>query len=105
VCLSKISNVNGKNLTRFDGLYDRKKINPALAKFCPNLKTLSIHFNDNKEDELVSLKMVLINYQDLKSIRVQFNYGFITNKNLFDVLTKYSPKNFHQLSLYYIIIL
>jgi hypothetical protein len=80
VCLSKISNVNGKNLTRFDGFYDRKKMNPALAKFCPNLKTLSIHFNDNKEDELVSLKMVLINYQNLESIRVQFNYGFITSK-------------------------
>jgi hypothetical protein len=97
--LIKFLEINGKNLIRFDGFYDCKTKNLTLAKFCPNLKNLSITFNDYKEDELESLKIVLTSCQYLESISIQFNYKFITSKNLFDVLIKYSPKTFHKLSL------
>jgi hypothetical protein len=98
--LIKFLEVNGKNLTRFDGFYNCKTMNLTLAKFCPNIKNLSTTFNDYKEDELESLKIVLTNCQYLESISIQFNYKFITSKNLFDVLVKYSPNNFHKLTLY-----
>jgi hypothetical protein len=95
--LIKFLEINGKNLTRFVGFYDCKTMNLTLAKFCPNLKNLCITFND--DDELESLKIVLTSCQYLERISIHFNYKFITSKNLFDVLLKYSPKNFHKLSL------
>ncbi|PKC69786.1 hypothetical protein RhiirA1_533171 [Rhizophagus irregularis] len=90
----KFLEINGKNLTKFNSSYDCKTMNLAIAKFCPNLKSINITY---KNDELEALKLILSNCQFLESIKVRIVNKSITSKNLFDILAKYSPKNFHKL--------
>jgi hypothetical protein len=68
------------------------RLSLAIAKFCPNLRKISCGF-----DELEMFKIIFSCCQYLES--------FITfqkiNKELLEVIVKYSPKRFHELRLHY----
>ena len=65
-----------------------------ITKFCLNLRKLYISI---QSDELETLKMILNNCQYLESIEIWGRYSDL--KELFEIFTKYSPKNFHELTL------
>ncbi|RIA93466.1 hypothetical protein C1645_819317 [Glomus cerebriforme] len=99
--LIKFLENNGKNLTEFYvGINHDISLNLAIAKFCPNLKTLFTIFI---KDELETIKMILNNCQHLESIRVWCNDGYLNDKEFLNVLVKYSSKNFYDLEIYYCI--
>src|SRR6185437_8553349 len=106
--LIKFLEINGKNLTEFDVTHVHFKyefcstllhlLNLTIAKFCPNLKILSTTIT--KEIQLETLKLILKNCQYLKIIKILYNSkrDFIC-KNFFNVLTKYSQRNFYELRI------
>ncbi|GBC03533.1 hypothetical protein RclHR1_05180010 [Rhizophagus clarus] len=95
--LIKFLEINGKNLDElYTGEYDRL-LNLAIAKFCPNLKTLFVMFINVGLD---TLRTILKSCQDLESINIWCNY--IDKKRFLEVLAKNTPKNFCELKIYYI---
>jgi hypothetical protein len=98
--LIKFLEVNGKNLKEFYIGNNDNSLNLAIAKFCPNLRNLFTIF---RNDELETLKMILNNCQYLESIEVWCGNDYLNEKNLFDIIAKYSPKNFFELKIYYVI--
>ncbi|RIA92186.1 hypothetical protein C1645_820979 [Glomus cerebriforme] len=84
---------NGKNLKEFHVNKHDKSLNLAIAKFCPNLKSLYTKFND----KLSTLKVILNNCQKLESIKI--SCGHLEDKKLLEIIAKYSPKSFHELKL------
>ena len=98
--LTKFLDNNGKKLKELhiNSNYvgnDNKLLNSVIAKFYPNLRRLSI-----KNDEFSTLKNLFYKSQYLESIRVWSHDEYLDTKKLFEILTKYSPKNFHELKLY-----
>ncbi len=64
--LNNFLEINGKGLIEIYFYYDSKNlINLAIAKFCPNLKSLYTKF---KHDEVETLKVILISCQQLESM-------------------------------------
>jgi hypothetical protein len=97
--LIKFLEINGKNLLEFCVDYDHDySLNLAIAKFCPNLKILSIIFMRN---ELETLKLILNNCQYLENIKVQNGIEDLDSKEFFETLANYSPKNFYELEIDY----
>ncbi|RIA83583.1 hypothetical protein C1645_833603 [Glomus cerebriforme] len=97
--LIKFLETNGKNLIEFCVDYDHDySLNLAIAKFCPNLKTLSITFMKN---ELETLKLILNSCQYLENIKVQNGIEDLDSKEFLDTLAKYSPKKFYELEIDY----
>ncbi|RIA85734.1 hypothetical protein C1645_879127 [Glomus cerebriforme] len=90
--LIKFLENNGKNLKEFHiGNSYNNSLNLAIAKFCPNLKSLRTEFID---DEIETLKMIFYNCQKLEKIRIG------CSREMLDIVAKYSPKNFHKLKSY-----
>ncbi|PKC69790.1 hypothetical protein RhiirA1_455559 [Rhizophagus irregularis] len=97
--LIKFLEINGKNLLEFCIDYDHDySLNLAIAKFCPNLKILSTIFMNN---ELETLKLILNNCKYLENIKVQNGIEDLDNKEFFETLAIYSPKNFFKLEIDY----
>ena len=73
-------------------------MNLAIANFCPNLRKLCTLF---KYDESETLKIILNSCQYLESMKVACIYGWylFNEKEYFDILAKYSPKNLPELTL------
>jgi hypothetical protein len=95
--LIKFLEINGGSLKEFYiGDYDNS-LNLAIAKFCPNLKSLFTIFMDN---ELGSLKLIFDNCQLLESVRIWCGYELLREKDFLETLVKYSPKNFYKLRLF-----
>jgi len=92
--LIKFLEINGKYLERFDIECFDNSLNLAIAKFCPNLKSLLNIFRDKE-----TLKIIFNNCQRLESIRVFC--GEYNLKELLDVIAKYSPKHVSELKIYY----
>ena len=57
-----------------------------------------------KKDELETLKMIFDGCQKLKSMKFwcRDNERFLNKNEMFEVIAKHSPKDFHELKLYYI---
>jgi hypothetical protein len=95
--LIKFLEINGKNLDElYTGEYD-KSLNLAIAKYCPNIRTLFVMFINIGLD---TLKVILKDCQYLESINIWCNY--IDKKRFLEVLAKNTPKNFCELKIYYI---
>ena len=92
--------INGKNLTEFYVGHQNNSLNLAVAKFCSNLKKLRLIF---KYDELETLKMVFNNCQYLESIKIRCGGDYyLEEKEMLEMVSKYSPKNFYELKVEYI---
>ncbi|PKY48343.1 hypothetical protein RhiirA4_463918 [Rhizophagus irregularis] len=90
---------NGKNLKEFCTCNYDNRLNLAIARFCPNLKSLFTLFLDN---EIETLKAIFNNCQQLESIKVWCGNGYLNESELFEALANYSPKNFNELEIYFI---
>jgi hypothetical protein len=94
--LIKFLENNGKNLKEFYIHNSDNSLNLAIAKFCPNLKSLYTLF---KHDKIETLKVILNSCQQLESFETHYNYELLSEKELLGVLAKHSPKNFYRLKL------
>ncbi|CAG8618702.1 16241_t:CDS:1 [Funneliformis caledonium] len=96
--LIKFLERNGKNLIEFDIGDDNVYSNLAIAKFCPNLRILSTLI-----DDLSTLEEILINCQQLESLKVWCGNGndFFNESELLELIAKCSPKMFYELKIYY----
>ena len=83
--------INGKNLEEIyiNGERRDSALKFSIAKFCPNLKKLSIN-----NGELDLLKTIFISCQQLESIKFCCNGEL---EKMFNIVAKYSPENFHEL--------
>ena len=92
--------INGKNLRECcignHSIRSHNSLNFAIAKFCPNLKKLSVGF---KRDELETLKIVFESCQHLENIEIWCGDGFLGEKNALEMVANYSPKDFCELNL------
>jgi hypothetical protein len=96
--LIKFLKINGKNLDElYIGEYDTS-LNSVIAKFCPNLKSLSSIF---LEEEIGTLKIILDNCQYLENINVWCGDGYLNEKEFLEIFAKHSPKNFYELEIFY----
>ena len=89
---------NGKNLKEFYISKSNDSLNSAIIKFCPNIRNL---FTGLKNNELETLKMFFNSLKYLESVRICYEGELSSEKDLFDVVAKYSPKNFYELELKY----
>src|SRR5207248_2989690 len=89
---------NGRNLKEFYINRSSNLLNLAIAEFCPNLRNLFTGFKNN---ELEALKMIFSNCQHLERIKFWCCLDYSNEKDLIEIVGKYSPKNFHQLKLCY----
>ncbi|RIA99341.1 hypothetical protein C1645_811580 [Glomus cerebriforme] len=94
--LIKFLEINGKNLKELYMRDSYSLLNSAIAKFCPNLKSLFTIFLD---DELETLKMILNNCQYLESIKVWCGDYYLNEKDLLNIIANYSPKTFYELKI------
>jgi hypothetical protein len=89
--------INGKNLKEFYTCLWNNNLNLSIAKFCPNLKKLFVILNNN---ELDVLKIIFNTCQQLESIKIWCGSGFLKEKDVLEVVVKYSQKNFYELKIY-----
>ncbi|CAG8589517.1 9345_t:CDS:1 [Funneliformis mosseae] len=98
--LIKFLEKNGKNLnelrTSIDYAYVDNSLNRSIAQFCPNLKKLTINFEN---DGLVTLKSIFDNCVGLESIIIWCKDNRLDGVELFELVAKHSPKNFCQLKI------
>jgi len=88
---------NGNNLKVIHLRYGNTLSNLAIAKFCPNLKSLSTIFRD---DEVETLKGILNGCQELESIMVwDGGRSHLNESKLLKVIAKFSPKEFHEIKI------
>ncbi|CAG8576230.1 12452_t:CDS:1 [Funneliformis mosseae] len=97
--LIKFLEWNGKNLEEFtvDGI-NNDSINLAVAKFCPNLKSLFTVFLKN---EIETLKIIFNTCQQLECIRVWCGGEYLPEDVLLKVVANHSPPKFHELKMNY----
>jgi hypothetical protein len=94
VYMTKFLENNGKNLKKF---YTSDKASSlSIAKFCPNLRSLFAIFNDGEVDVL---RDIFINCKYLESIKIQWGKKYLTEKEVFETVTNYSPNNFGELKM------
>ncbi|RIA87510.1 hypothetical protein C1645_740070 [Glomus cerebriforme] len=87
---------NGKNLQEFYLEEVDRTLNSSIAKFCPDLKKLSIAF---KNSEMDTLRIIFNNCQYLESIKVWCGVYWLKEKEVLETITKHSPKNFCKLKI------
>ncbi|RIA83775.1 hypothetical protein C1645_809073 [Glomus cerebriforme] len=87
---------NGKNLQEFYLEEVDRTLNSSIAKFCPNLKKLSVSF---KYSELDTLRIIFNNCQYLESIKVKCGIYWLKEKEVLETIIKYSPKTFCKLKI------
>ncbi|CAG8672552.1 6974_t:CDS:1 [Funneliformis mosseae] len=94
--LIKFLEINGKDLTQlYVGCHDNL-LNLTVAKLCPNLKKFCSRFMRN---ELETLMTVFNGCQSLESLKLKCGAGNLKESEMLDVVSKYSPKNFHELKI------
>jgi len=86
--LIKFLEKNGKSLKEF---HANRCDNLSVARFCPNLKKLSVNFDFHEMD---ALKTVFSSCQHLESIK-------INEKEMLEIVAKHSPKNLHELRIHH----
>ncbi|PKY18221.1 hypothetical protein RhiirB3_430998 [Rhizophagus irregularis] len=97
--LIKFLENNGKNLKEFHICCSDNSLCLAIAKLCPNLrKFFSIENND-----LELLKEFFVSCQYLESIEIWCGNNYLNDKKVLEVVAYYSPRNFYELKLYYVI--
>jgi hypothetical protein len=87
---------NGRNLKEIYIGQNNKHLNLYIPKFCPNLRNLLVVFNS---DELNTLITVLISCKDLESIEIWCGKRFLSEKEVLEVIVKYSQNNFYKLKI------
>jgi hypothetical protein len=97
--LIKFLENNGKNLKEFYVKNNGYLLNLAIAKFCPNLRKLFTIF---RNDELETIKLIFNNCQYLESIQAWCGGRYLNDKEILEIILKYSPRNFYELNIYYI---
>ncbi|RIA86405.1 hypothetical protein C1645_829324 [Glomus cerebriforme] len=102
--LIKFLENNGNNLKECyigDETYyiHEDSLNLTIAKFCPNLRKLSVWFQDN---ELETMKIIFNNCQYLESITVWCGYCILSDKEVLELVVKYSHKNFYEIIFNYV---
>jgi len=90
---------NGRNLKQVYLGDGNNSLNLAVAKFCPNLKSLHTIFNSN---EMETLKIILTSCQQLESLEVWCGDIYLNENDLLKVVTKYSPKHFYELKIFHV---
>jgi hypothetical protein len=88
---------NGKNLKELYISENDFNLNLSIAKFCPNLESLFIIFNDGEID---ILKNIFISCQNLLSIKIQCGESYLTEKEVLETVANYSPNKFCELKIY-----
>ena len=88
---------NGRNLKELyvEGI---NGLNLTIAESCPNLKILTtciLHY------DLDILKEIFNNCQLLESLIIIYDDEYLNENELLEIVTGYSPKNFHELTLNY----
>ena len=83
---------NGENLETF--YIKQYNLGPPIAEVCPTLHALFLR------DDTNALKKLFTSCQKLESIKVRVGGKFVTEKELLNIVTKYSPKSFCQLKIY-----
>ncbi|GBC03630.1 hypothetical protein RclHR1_05220007 [Rhizophagus clarus] len=102
--LIKFLENNGKNLKEiYIGESERafcsdNSLNLAIAKFCPNLRKLSVGI---KYNELETLKIIFNSCKNLESIRIWCGEYYLNEKEALETFTNYSSQNIYELILYY----
>ncbi|RIA97860.1 hypothetical protein C1645_813578 [Glomus cerebriforme] len=102
--LIKFLENNGKNLKEFYYVgnieaISNNSLNLSIAKFCPNLRKLSVGF---KNSELETLKIIYESCQYLKSIKIWCGGEFLSEKVALESVVNYSHKNIYEIILYHI---
>ncbi|RIA81347.1 hypothetical protein C1645_837155 [Glomus cerebriforme] len=99
--LIKFLENNGKNLKELyiRHSYGDNSLNLAIAKFCPNLRKYFTIFNN----ELESLKTIFISCKYLESIEIWCGDEYLNDKEVLELIVKFSPRNFCELKIYYVI--
>ncbi|CAG8601256.1 5572_t:CDS:1 [Funneliformis mosseae] len=97
--LSKFLENNGGNLEELYLNASEDSLNSTIAKFCPKLKLLFTIF---MEDELETLKGILNGCKLLESLKVWCGERYLKEEQLLEIVSKYSPKNFYELKIFYI---
>ncbi|CAB4430295.1 unnamed protein product [Rhizophagus irregularis] len=85
---------NGKNLKELHIDGGNKNLNLYIAKFCPNLKKLSIILSNK-----LILKTIFMSCQYLESIKIWW-VGRKSEMKIFKTILKHSPKNFCELKIF-----
>jgi len=88
---------NGKNLKKFYTYENNSVLSLSISKFCPNLKSLFVVFNDG---ELDILKTIFINCQNLESVKIWCGRKYLNKKEVFETVANYSPNSFCELKIY-----
>ncbi|RIA90099.1 hypothetical protein C1645_849788, partial [Glomus cerebriforme] len=74
-------------------------LNLAIAKFCPNLRKLSIGFKNN---ELETMSIVYNSCQYLEIVEIWCGDEFLSESEALDAVINYSHKNIYKIILYYL---
>ncbi|RIA92328.1 hypothetical protein C1645_820840 [Glomus cerebriforme] len=88
---------NGKKLKKFVTTEEDYALNLSTAKFCPNLKNLSITI---RCDELDTLRIILNSCQYLESIKIRRGVSYLSYKEILETIAIHSPENFCKLEMY-----
>ncbi|GBC44839.1 hypothetical protein GLOIN_2v1876445 [Rhizophagus irregularis DAOM 181602=DAOM 197198] len=96
---------NGKNLKTFYIYGSDNALSLSIADFCPNLRSLFVGINYEKNN---ILKTILSSCQYLESIKVWCGKSYsgeersyLSEKEVFETIVNYSPNNFCELKIYY----
>jgi hypothetical protein len=89
---------NGKNLEEFFVNECNNSLNLIIAEYCPNLKSLYTKFLSY---EIETLKKIFGNCHQLENIKtICGSPHYLGGKQLLEIVAKYSPESFHELSLH-----
>ncbi|CAG8560631.1 11446_t:CDS:1 [Funneliformis caledonium] len=91
---------NGKNLQFLHTYESDESLILAIARFCPNLRSIYARFRSNPTG-LESLKTLLINCQQLEEIIVYCGGDYLNEDDLLDYFASYSSKNVYRLHVRY----
>ncbi|GBB86751.1 hypothetical protein RclHR1_13150007 [Rhizophagus clarus] len=99
--LMKFLETNGKNLKEIcigeGAICSNNSLNLTIAKFCPNLKKLSVGI---KEKELEMLKIIFNSCKNLENIKIWCGKNYLSEKEALEMVAKYS-QNVYELILYH----
>ncbi|RIA90388.1 hypothetical protein C1645_876130 [Glomus cerebriforme] len=95
--LIKFLKNNGNNLKELYVIERSKSFNLSIIKFCPKIKRL---YTGLTNYDLETLIMIFNKCKYLESIKI-YCEGDLNEKDLFEVVTKYSPRSFYKLKLEY----
>ncbi|GBC41477.2 hypothetical protein GLOIN_2v1784405 [Rhizophagus irregularis DAOM 181602=DAOM 197198] len=87
-----ISCYNGEDITN---------IISSLSKLPNTIIKFDFLYN-NGNDELETIKVIFNNCQYLESIQAWCGGRYLNDKEILDIIVKYSPRNFYELNIYYI---